>query len=254
MMRLLTAAIVGVLVSIGAASAQTVQSVRFCFGQPTCVPVSAANPLPTTGGAGGGGAVTVADGADVAQGAIADAAYTGVGSTTVIGALKGIYAGIIGPIPTQAPTVDIGAVGISQTTPGTTNAVSVKYGTTALIADPCQSVAKTYTPISITTATTTRIIAPTAAKKTYVCYMYLQTTAANNIAIVEGTGGTCGSGTAGIVGGTTAANGLNNAANSGQAFGNGGFAALATAGTNVDLCLITSAGTPLAGHVVWVAQ
>lgn len=122
------------------------------------------------------------------------------------------------------------------------------------VGDPCQTVAKTYTPISITTATTTRIVAPTSAKKTYVCYMYLQTTAANNIAVVEGTGGTCGSSTAGVVGGTTAANGLNNAANSGQAFGNGGYAALATAGTNVDLCLITSAATPLAGHVVWVAQ
>lgn len=41
-------------------------------------------------GGGGGGAVTVADGADVAQGAIADAAYSS-GSGTAIAILKGIY-------------------------------------------------------------------------------------------------------------------------------------------------------------------
>lgn len=134
------------------------------------------------------------------------------------------------------------------------NGLNVGGNLVGQIGDPCQTVAKNYTPISITTATTTRIIAPTASKKTYICYMFLKTAAANNIAVVEGTGGTCGAGTAGVVGGTTAANGLNDAANDGQAFGNGGYSVLQTAGTNVDFCLITSAATPLAGGVMWVAQ
>lgn len=60
--------------------------------------VDAAHPLPVTmsGGGGGGGAVTVADGADVTQGAVADAAYTS-GSGTVVSLLKGLFtrAGII---------------------------------------------------------------------------------------------------------------------------------------------------------------
>lgn len=129
---------------------------------------------------------------------------------------------------------------------------NVFFAGTAAVGDPCQTVAKTYTPISITTATTTRIVAPAASKRTYICYMVLTSAAADNVGIVEGTGGTCGSGTAGVIGGTTAANGPNFAANGGVALGNGGNAVAATAGTNVDLCLITSASTPLAGHIAWV--
>lgn len=40
---------------------------------------------------GGGGAVTVAGGADVTEGTTADAAYAGSGNATVAAALKGIY-------------------------------------------------------------------------------------------------------------------------------------------------------------------
>lgn len=51
------------------------------------------NPLSIGGGGGGsGGASTIADGADVAQGARADAAYTGSGSATIVSILKGVYA------------------------------------------------------------------------------------------------------------------------------------------------------------------
>lgn len=78
--------------------------------------------LIVSGGGGGGGAVTIADGADVAQGAKNDAAYSGSGDSTVVAALKGMYALIGGPIPTG--TNIIGKVGIDQTTPGTTNAIS----------------------------------------------------------------------------------------------------------------------------------
>lgn len=132
--------------------------------------------------------------------------------------------------------------------------VNAQYGGTALVADPCQAVAKSYTPISITAATTTRIIAPTSAKKTYICHITLIAAAADNVGIVEGTGGTCGTGTAGIVGGTTAASGPNFAANGGIMGGSGAAAIWATAGTNVDLCLITSAAVQLSGMVVWVQQ
>lgn len=51
---------------------------------------TAANPLEVSSSGGGGGAVTVADGADVAQGAIANAAYVS-GSGTVVSILKGIF-------------------------------------------------------------------------------------------------------------------------------------------------------------------
>lgn len=138
--------------------------------------------------------------------------------------------------------------------PANTIATGYKVGSNIqpIVGDPCQTNAATWAPISITTATTTRIIAPSTSNRTYVCYMILTSAAADNIGIVEGTGGTCGTGTAGIIGGTTAANGPNFAANGGFSIGNGVSAVAATAGTNVDFCLITSAATPLAGHVKYV--
>lgn len=101
-------------------------------GQPVIVlnggvAVSNSNPLPVAASGGGGGAVTIADGADVAEGAKADAAYTGSGSASVVSILKGLYAGVTGSVPTG--TNVIGKTGIDQTTPGTTNAVQHIPGT-----------------------------------------------------------------------------------------------------------------------------
>lgn len=81
-------------------------------------------------GGGGGGAVTVADGADVAEGAITDAAAS-VGGTGTLSAklrrittqLDAIQTAVTGATP--AGTAIIGKVGIDQTTPGTTNGVQV---------------------------------------------------------------------------------------------------------------------------------
>lgn len=120
--------------------------------------------------------------------------------------------------------------------------------------DPCAGAAKTYSPVNIVTATTTRFAAPAASKKTYICSIVLVTAAANNVNIIEGTGGTCGTATAGVAGGTTAATGLNLAANGGLTLGNGASSVMATAGSNVDMCLITSAAVQLSGHISWVQR
>lgn len=124
--------------------------------------------------------------------------------------------------------------------------------TQAASLDPCTNTTQTYTPISIISSTTTRIITPVSAKKTYICYMFIFSNGTNNVGVVEGTGGTCGSGTAGIIGGTTAANGPNLVAQAGFSIGNGGSTVVQTAGTNVDFCLITSTATSIAGGVKWV--
>lgn len=82
----------GLLLFCSPALAQTPQLMRECVGTAaSCIPVSAAAPLPVTAGSGGLGAVTIADGADVAEGARADSAYAGSGSASVVAALKGIY-------------------------------------------------------------------------------------------------------------------------------------------------------------------
>lgn len=120
--------------------------------------------------------------------------------------------------------------------------------------DPCAGLAKTYTPVSMSTATTTRFAAPAASKKTYICSIVLVAAGADNVNIIEGTGGTCGTATAGVAGGTTAATGFNLAANGGLTLGNGASSVMATAGSNVDMCLITSAATQLSGHIAWVQR
>lgn len=56
------------------------------------VPISGGNPLPTSGGGTGGGAVTIADGADVAEGATTDAAAAAGGVGTISAKLRRISA------------------------------------------------------------------------------------------------------------------------------------------------------------------
>jgi hypothetical protein len=201
----------------------------------------------------------------VAVGTTGDAAN----AATVVGQLKQITSNTGSPIPAGASI--IGKVGIDQTTPGTTNGVQVNAalptgtntigsvkqtdGTNVVITDPCRGVAKSYTPINISASGSIRIITGTAAKKTYICHIHLVTNALNNVAMTEGTGTNCGTGTAGVIGGTTAASGWNFAANSGIALGNGSAATIAAAVANADdVCLNPSAATQLSGQVVWVQQ
>lgn len=89
------------------------------------------------GGSGGGGAATIADGADVTEGAIADAAAAAGAVGTVSAKLRRLTTDISALLtalgtPAQAGgTVVLGAgsalagkVGVDQTTPGTTNQVT----------------------------------------------------------------------------------------------------------------------------------
>jgi hypothetical protein len=150
----------------------------------------------------------------------------------------------------------LGKVGIDQTTPGTTNGVYILgIGSTAVVGDACSVQTPTYTPISITSATTTLIATGTAAKKTYICGLNLFTGLANNVALIEGTTATtCGTSPVGVIGGATAANGFNFAANGGETFGSGVASIAATATAHDDVCIITSSAGPLAGVMKWVQQ
>jgi hypothetical protein len=94
----------------------------------------------------------------------------------------------------------------------------------------------------------------TSAKKIYICSINLVTAAANNVAMVEGTGTVCATGIAGMAGGSTAATGWNFAANGGLTQGNGMGSIMAEA-TNADnLCLLQSAAVQLSGVIGYVVQ
>lgn len=163
-------------------------------------------------------------------------------------------------IPTGWPTaanqiIASGATAAAVPANAVYQGVNVGGNTVGIVGDPCQTVARTRTPISITTNTTTVIITGAASKKTYICHLFLTSAAADNVAIVEdATGTTCVSPEAGLIGGVTAANGMNFAANGGVSLGNGGYAIAQTATNQNDVCLITSVATPLAGVVTWVQQ
>lgn len=161
-----------------------------------------------------------------------------------------INTGVGAPIPTG--TNPIGTVIINQTTPGTTNGVTQTDGTNTALVDPCQSGAKTYTSINVVTATNT-IITGVAAKKKYICGMFLYPAGTDNIAIFQATTGTaCATSLVGVIGGTTTGTGIIATAQAGFVLPTTGYAHAATTVNQTDLCIVTSAAVQLSGVVVTV--
>jgi hypothetical protein len=135
---------------------------------------------------------------------------------------------------------------------GSTNAQSLSgFGSGA---DPCASNPHTITPINISTAANTKIVAGTASKKTYVCHLFLFSAGTQNVGIVEGSGTNCGTSTLGMIGGATAATGPNLTAQTGFVAGTGTSAVAATTVNANDFCLITSAAVQVSGVAVTVQQ
>lgn len=108
-----------------------------------------------------------------------------------------------------------------------------------------------WTAINLASTTATTIITGVASKQTYICSINLVAGAAVNVALIEGTTSTCGTGTAGMAGGTTAATGWNFAANGGLTEGSGIGAIFRTATAADNVCLLASATSQLSGNVSW---
>ena len=105
-------------------------------------------------------------------------------------------------------------------------------------------------PISITGST--KILTGVAGKRIQISVIDLVLSAADNIALVEGTGTTCGTNTAGMAGGTTAGAGWNFTTNQlifSVGDGNGLIFMEATAGD--DVCLLVSTGAQVSGSMTW---
>lgn len=119
--------------------------------------------------------------------------------------------------------------------------------------DPCSNAsAKVSVPISQTA--NAKVVTGTSAKKTYICSIMIVAADAENVSLVAGTGSTCGTGTAAVIGGTTAAAGPNLAANGGFALGSG-VATIAAGLTNADdFCLFQSASGRVAGVLTYAQQ
>ncbi len=95
-------------------------------GTPYIMTVDLTGTLCTASAGGGGGAATIANGADVAEGSTTDSpASTPTSGTaaTMVSLMKALVNSNVSPVP--AGTNIIGKFGIDQTTPGTTNGVQV---------------------------------------------------------------------------------------------------------------------------------
>jgi hypothetical protein len=194
-----------------------------------------------------------------------------------------------GVVGLNAGTNLIGKVGIDQTTPGTTNGVSlaqigatttstgsgavgagsqrVAIGTdiatiagsapSAIAGCAGQTVANTnVTPINNAgSASNLTIVSKVSAQQIYICSIDIVVGAAMNVALVEGTLTTnaCDTATAGMAGGTTAATGWNFGAGSGDGLtkGNGTGIIYRTATVNHDVCLFFSTAAQVSGAITW---
>jgi len=110
-------------------------------------------------------------------------------------------------------------------------------------------VCDSFANVNVSTATTTLIVTGVSGRHVRICSLSLVTAAANNVALISGTGATCGTGTTGMNGGTTAASGWNFAANGGLTQGSGLGAINQTNATGDSVCVITSAATQLSGRL-----
>ncbi|MCU1308249.1 MAG: capsular biosynthesis protein [Acidobacteriaceae bacterium] len=111
------------------------------------------------------------------------------------------------------------------------------------------TVCDTYANFNISTATTTLIVTGSASKHVRICSISLVAGAADNVALISGTGATCGTGTTGMTGGTTAATGYNFAANGGIAQGTGIGEVNRTNALGDSVCAVTSAAVQLSGRI-----
>lgn len=112
-------------------------------------------------------------------------------------------------------------------------------------------VADSFVNVNVSTATTTLLIAGVAGRHVRISSISLVTATANNVALISGTGATCGTGTTGMNGGTTAASGWNFAANGGITQGSGLGTINQTNATGDSVCIVTSAATQLSGRIAY---
>ncbi len=116
--------------------------------------------------------------------------------------------------------------------------------------DPCSGIAKTTTPISITTDTV--IVSALASNKTYICSLILVASAAEIVSITQGDTSVCGTNEVALMGSTTDASGLSLAANGGLVLGTGSATVIAGTVANDDICLNVSGTNRVSGSVTWV--
>lgn len=114
--------------------------------------------------------------------------------------------------------------------------------------DPCSGPNKANIPISVTANAK---LVSSNGPRIRICSIFLLSTSAETFSLVEGSGSTCGTGTAGVIGSTTAANGPALPANGGLTLGNGAGSVAMQAVAGNDICILISGSTLIAGNLTY---
>jgi hypothetical protein len=106
-----------------------------------------------------------------------------------------------------------------------------------------------FTPIS--QSANTKLVTKATSKTVYLCGLFVVGADAEDLSLVSGTQTTtpCDTGTAAMIGGTSAANGPNLAANGGFNVGNG-QSVIAASGAGADMCLFQNGSGRVSGYLV----
>jgi hypothetical protein len=106
-----------------------------------------------------------------------------------------------------------------------------------------------------TAAGTLRLVAPVAVEQVYICAIDVNTTVADSISLIAGTGATCDKGSpVAIVGSTTASAGMSFPANYTWSRGDGAASVYRTTTAGQGVCLLQSGRTALSGAITYVQQ
>ena len=219
----------------------------FNIGTTPTIPVSAASlPLPT-------GAATAA-GLTTINSTLGTPMQNSGGSVTA-NAGANLNTSLLGTAANQSTIItDLGTLHADLTTLNTTAGNSLAAGSNIIgyvSNDPCAYQAKLTAAFSGSAAEFV-IIANASGKKTTICSLSYRIASAANVSVVTGTGATCGTSAAALSGSTTAASGLPEAANGGEAFGSGAATVMASGVSSGDVCILQSGTALIAGSASYV--
>jgi hypothetical protein len=125
---------------------------------------------------------------------------------------------------------------------------NIPLKTANVTVDPCQDLSRAGSA-AISQAANAVIITGQPGRRIFLCHYTVVGADAENLSWVEGTGSTCGTSTLAVVGGATAANGMNFAANGGVQAGDGASWIAVTAVPGNTLCLFQSGVGRVAGAI-----
>jgi hypothetical protein len=118
--------------------------------------------------------------------------------------------------------------------------------------DPCSINMRVTVPINLIASG--QVVTGATNKQTFICHISINTAAAQSIALVEGTGAICGTNTAGMAGGNTAALGWNLSVNQTLSEGVGSWQINSTATAGDSVCLLLSGVGQTSGVIQYVQQ